>query len=789
MLRNYFLVTLRNLLKNRLYSFINIAGLAIGTTSTILILLWVADEVSYDKFLPKADRLYQVYVNSEFNGSINSWLSVPLPVYEAMKTADSNIARACISDWGSESLITYEDKRLYKESHFVGEEFLEMFEFPLIQGNAEDVLDDPYSIVITESTAKALFGNEDPINKMVTVDNKSLLKVTGVLNDIPDNSSIQFDFLMPWQQNEIISDYIRRNTTEWGDYSFQVFVELTDASKHEETELNIKDMLTENGEDDIDRALFLYPMLRWRLHSNFENGVETGGIIDYVQLFGIIALFILVIACINFMNLATARSERRAKEVGIRKTIGSKRSELILQFLGESLFIALISFVIAVLLAQLLLPFYNELVDKSLFIDYTSKYFWFFALIIVAFTGLVSGSYPAFYLSSFTPIKTLKGSINVGKSATTPRKVLVVVQFCFAILLMAGTTVILKQIYLVKNREIGYDQSRLISIDITDELANNYYALKTELLQSDAVVAMTRSNAPVTAIWSNSFLGWPGKPEDLRVQFATIATEYDYAKTMGIKMLMGREFSEDFKSDTAAIIINKNGLALMNLEEPVIGTQLDLWGEKRTLIGVMDNAIMASPYREVKPLFVVLDPDWISIISLRINKNADLTEALATIESIFKKFNPAYPFDYTFTDVAYQRKFKTINMTSNLASLFAILAIVITGLGLFGLASFTAEQRTKEIGIRKVLGASVPSLIRLMSKEFSQLVIIAFAISAPLAWWLLNIYLERYPIRTQINWWILPVIGIIALVYALLIVSNQAAKAARANPVNSLRNE
>ena len=789
MLRNYFLVTLRNLLKNRLYSFINISGLAIGITSSILIILWVSSEVSYDKFLPKADRLYQVWTMSEFDGTVNSWISVPLPTYEAMKTADNNIARATVSDWGGERLITYKDIRLLKESYYVGEEFLEMFEFPLLIGNAEDVLDDPSSIVITESLAKTLFGDDDPINKMVSVEDESLLKVTGVLKDLPENSSFKIDFLMPWKQYEIVSPWVVRNTTNWGNSSFQVFVELTDPSHHNAVESSVKNMLMDNDpENDMKREFMLYPMLRWHLHSNFENGIEEGGLIDFVKLFSIIAIFILVIACINFMNLATARSERRAKEVGIRKSIGSNRAELIFQFLGESIFIAFVAFVIAILLAQLLLPFYNNLVDKQLFIDYNSIQFYAFAIGIIMFTGLVSGSYPAFYLSSFKPAKTLKGTVSVGKSASSPRKVLVVLQFGFAILLMVGTFVIFKQIEVVKHRELGYDQEKLVAIDYTDELEKNYSVLKQELLQSGVVEAVTRSNAPVTAIYSNNFLGWPGKPEDLRVLFSTVATEYDYAKTMGINMLMGREFSEDFKSDTAAIIINKAGLDLMNLEDP-IGTELDLWGDKRTLIGVMDNVIMGSPYREVKPLFMILDPDWISIVSVRLSKNKEITASMEVVKNIFEKYNPAYPFDYSFADVAFQSKFKTINMTSSLATLFAILAIIITGLGLFGLASYTAEQRTKEIGIRKVLGASVSSLVKLMSTEFSRLVIIAFAISAPLAWYLMDLYLERYPIRTEINWWIFPLTGFIALFYALFIVTNQARRAAKANPVDSLRNE
>ena len=724
MFRNFFLVAIRNLYKNRLYSIINISGLSIGIVCSVLILLWVADETSYDAFHPKSDRLYQVWVNAEYDGQINSWRSVPLPTYLAMKDADANIANSAVSDWGGEHLMRAGDTRILKRAYYVSEEFLEMFEFPLVEGNAEFVLDDPTSIVITESTSEALFGQEDPIGKIIRVNDESDLKVTGVLQDPPKNSSFEFDFLMTWALRESTADWVRESKENWGNYSFQVYLELNDPSLHPSVTDNVKNMLMENGEDDINREFFLHPLRSWRLHSNFEHGVAVGGMNDYVQLFTVIAIFILVIACINFMNLATARSERRAKEVGIRKSIGSKRYELILQFIGESLFLAFLAFLVAMFVVKLVLPLYNDMVDKELFIDYTSPAFWLISLLLIMVTGVVSGSYPAFYLSSFKPVATLKGKISVGKNASLPRKVLVVLQFSVAIVLMVGTMVIFNQIKLVKNRDLGYNQSQLITIEYTEDLANNYDALKTELIQSGAVEAVTRSNSPITSIHSNNFLGWPGKPEELRVIFTTIATEYDYAKTMGIEILQGREFSPDYKSDTSAIIINKAALELMDLEDP-LGTELDLWGDKRTLIGVVDDVLMGSPYLAVKPMFMILNENWIGYITVRLSASNDIQGNLATVKDIFEKHNPAYPFDYAFADEEYQEKFTTINMTSRLATIFSFLAIVITGLGLFGLASYTAEQRTKEIGIRKVLGATVASLVSLMSKDFSRLVVIA----------------------------------------------------------------
>ena len=446
------------------------------------------------------------------------------------------------------------------------------------------------------------------------------------------------------------------------------------------------------------------------------------------------------------------------------------------------------AFAIAILMAQLLLPYYNDLVQKKLFIDYTSSEFWIFSLGMIFLTGIISGSYPAFYLSSFQPVKVLKGKPTIGKGASTPRKVLVTLQFGFSILLIIGTIVIYQQIQLVKGRALGYDQENLMAVSYTKEIEKDYRAIKLELLGSGAVESVTKANSSITDINSNNFLGWPGKPEDLRVIFTTIATEYDYTKTMGIKIIEGRDFSEDFKSDTASILINKAALQLMNLKDP-IGTELDLWGGKRKLIGVVDDVLMGSPYQPVKPMFVILDPGWIDAVTIRLKKTDDLSASINMVKAIFEKYAPAYPFEYRFADVEFQKKFTTINLTSTLASLFASLTIIITGLGLFGLASFTAEQRTKEIGIRKVLGASVPSLVGMMSKDFSRLVIISFALSAPLAWWLLTKYLERYPVRTGIAWWIFPVTGLIALLFAVAIVSTQALRAAKSNPVNSLRSE
>lgn len=789
MLKNFFLISFRNLKKNGLYSIINISGLTIGIVCSVLILLWVGDEISYNKFIPKYDRLFQVWVSGDYDNRINNWRSVPLPTYEAMKSIDSNIKNSVVAGWGSDRLLTVGDIRIIKPGYYVSEEFLEMFEFPLVAGSHNEALKDPMSIVLSASLAKILFGEEDPIGKQVRLEDEGTLQVTAIVKDVPENSSFQFDYLATWKYRETVNEWVKENKTNWGNYSFQIFVELNNASRELDVESSIADLIMEkDGEDGINKHFFLYPMNRWRLYSNFdEKGKESGGRSDYVQLFTAIAIVILVIACINFMNLATARSEKRAKEVGIRKSLGSNRKRLIAQFISESIFITTLAFILAIILTELLLPGYNILVDKELFIDYSSPIFWLSVIGGIVVLGIVAGSYPAFYLSSFKPVQTLKGAVKVGKGATTPRKILVISQFGFSIVLMISTVVIFQQIDLVKKRDLGYDQENLITVELTNDLIDHYEVLKQEVLQSGVAESMTRSNSQVTSISSNNFLGWPGKPESRKVLFTTITSEYDYAKTMGIDILMGRDFSKEFASDSDAIVINKAALELMNLENP-IGTNLDLWGEKRNLIGVIDNVLMGSVYEPVKPMFAILD-NWGGYISIRLKKTNDLQRSLSDLEEIFNKHNPAYPFEYRFMDVEFQEKFTTISLTRKLASIFAALAMIITGLGLFGLAAYTAEQRTKEIGIRKVLGASVRNVMSLMSVDFAKLVLISFVIGAPLGWYLMDRYLNRYTVRVDIAWWILPFVGIIILAFTILIVSGQARKAARANPVSSLRSE
>jgi ABC-type antimicrobial peptide transport system permease subunit len=680
------------------------------------------------------------------------------------------------------------EKRLNKVGLSVSEDFFKVFSFKMSKGDPNTALSDPNSIVLSETTAKNLFGDADPLNQMIKVDNGRELKVTGVVEDTRNKQfSIWFDHLFPYSYYEETQSWVKPNST-WDNNFTQIYVQLQPGTSEAEVNNSIQKLVSENNPKSPTAKLFLHPMSKWRLYSKFENGVNTGGMIEYVKLFTAIAIFVLVIACINFMNLSTARSESRAREVGIRKSVGSRRKELIYQFLGESIIISLIAFLLALVVVELVLPYYNLLVEKHIHINYGNPLLWLSALGIILVTGIFSGSYPAFYLSGFQPVKVLKGKLNLASGGSTPRKILVTLQFGFSIFLIIGTIVIYQQILHVKERDMGYDRENLIQIWTNNELENNFQPIREELVRTGVVKSVCKSNSPVTAIFSNQDVQWQGMPSTSRVAFATIATEYDYTATMGIKLLDGRDFSRDFKSDSSAVLVNQAAVDLMAMKDP-IGRKIK-WGERQLeIIGVMPNVVMDSPYKPVEAMMMIFDPTWSSTVTLRLNKSNDVKSAMDEVEKVFKKLNPNYPFEYRFVDSDFERKFSSINLVSRLAGVFALLAIAITCLGLFGLAAFTAEQRTKEIGIRKVMGASVSSLVALISKDFSKLVIFAFLFAAPIAWWFLNSFLEKYPYRIEIAWWVLAVSGLAALVLALTIVSTQALKAAMSNPTRSLRSE
>lgn len=788
MLRNYFKIAFRSLIKNPSYSAINIGGLAIGLASSILILLWVVDEYSYDNFHTNYSNIYKLYQRQQWAQGIGTGDAMPHPMKEAILAKSSQVKNVVVTNWGEGNMLQVEDAKLNKFGLCASPEFFTVFSFEMVKGNPATALSEPTSIVITESTAKAFFGEEDPINKTIKIDNDREQKVTGVVKDVPRNSFFKFDYVLPFSFYEATQPWVKYTYNNWDNNTFQMYVQLQEGATEADVNNQIINIIKDNNKRAPTAELFLHPMNKWRLYSNFENGKVAGGKIEYVQLFTAIAVFVLIIACINFMNLATARSESRAREVGIRKSIGSRRKELIAQFLGESILVTLIAFVLALALVELLLPFYNQLVNKTISIDYSNPIVWVVATSIVLVLGIFSGSYPAFYLSSFNPVKVLKGKVNVGKGASTPRKVLVTLQFGFSIFLIIGTLVVYQQIEHVKSRDMGYDRENLIHVWTNGEIEGNFQTIRDALVQTGAVRSVCKSNSPITSIFSDNEIKWPGKVGEERVAFSTIATEYDYVETIGVKLLEGRDFSRDFKSDTAAVLINKAALDFMGMKDP-IGQKITYNNQELEIIGVMEDVVMRSPYEPVDPLTMIFSPGWSSSITIRLAKTSDLSGALTKVEEVFKKLNPNYPFEYQFVDEVFERKFSDINLISRLALLFATLAILITCLGLLGLAAFTAEQRTKEIGIRKVLGASVSSLVLLISKDFSRLVLFAFVISAPIGWWFLNNFLARYPYRVQISGWVLVLSGLMALILALIIVSMQAMRAATSNPTKSLRSE
>lgn len=789
MLVNYFKIAIRSLLKHPSFSFINIAGLSTGLACSILILLWVYDEVTFDQYFPKYQNIYKVRLNAVVDKGVTTGESVPYRMKDALLAEDARIKRTVRTNWGEGALLAVGDKKLNKVGLWATESFFDMFDFEMLKGSPR-ALDDPRSIVLTASLAKALFGDEDPLNKTVQVDNAGELKVTGVVADLPENTSFSgYSFFISYGYYELTQSWVANVKDRWENNVSQVYVELQPGTPVGEVDDAIRGMIAERNPDLSNVSLFLHPMSHWRLYSNFTNGKESGGMILYVQLFTGIAIFILIIACINFMNLATARSERRAREVGIRKSIGSRRKDLIFQFLGESILLAVLAFLVAVVLVELLLPMYNQLVSKQLTIDYSSPAFWALGLGLTVATGILAGSYPAFYLSSFNPVQVLKGKVMVSGRSATPRQILVTLQFVFSILLTIAAIVVYQQIEHLRKREVGYDRENLLLIWTTSDIEKNYRPLKTELLASGYAEAMCKSNSPVTAIFSQNTLDdWPGRQEGQRIEFTTIATEYDYTKTLGIRMLQGRDFSPEFPSDTAAIIVNQATVDVLNLENP-IGETVKMWEQTWTIIGVTENILMGSATRAVEPMVMVMSPTWSSTISVRLRPTDNMNETLAGVEAIFRKYNPAYPFEYRFADVEFDKKFATFTMIGRLSNAFTLLTLLITALGIFGLASFATEQRSKEISLRKVLGASVSSLVLLITRDFSRLVLIAFCIAAPLGWYFMNQFLQRYAYRVDISVWVLAAAGLSALALTLAIVSAQALKSAVSNPVEALRSE
>ena len=661
-----------------------------------------------------------------------------------------------------------------------------MFSFPVLGGATENQLSDPSSIVLTASAAKSLFADEDPIGKVIKVDDRIDLTVTAVVMDAPSNSSFSFDCLIPFTTYMNQQHWVKESLSEWSNYSFNLYVEFDEHVDQAQVAEAVRDVIRRNSSEETD--ITFLPMERWRLYSDFKNGKSVSGLIVYVRIFTAIALFILIIACINFTNLATARSEKRAREVGVRKAVGSGRKELVIQFMGETLITAFLSFVVAVGLVEIALPGYNVLVGKSLRIDYANPLWYGAAGLVIALTGFIAGSYPALYLSSFRPATVLKGRLYSGGRGSLPRKVLVATQFFFSIVLIISTTVIYYQLHHLRSRPTGYNVENLLTVPATGNVLQNFEVIKNELLNQNLAETVTSSSSPITAVFSfQGYVNWSGKREGQRASFATVAVNRDYSKTLGIRIVSGRDFSPEF-ADSTSIIVNEAAVAYMGLKDP-IGETVEVFEKKYTIVGVMENVVMLSPTRAVDPTLFIYDPSWISHVTIRLPEHTKMDETLSRIESVFRRHNPAYPFTYRFTDQDFEDKFTNLKRIGYLSNIFSSLAIAISCLGLFGLAAFTVEQRTKEIGIRKVLGATVSHVVILISRDFTRLIAVAFVLATPLAGWLMSDWLSQFEYRIAIEWWIPVVSGIIVFALALSVVSVQALRAAIANPASSLKSE
>jgi len=786
MIKNYFKIAIRNLLRNKGFSAINISGLCIGMASAILILLWIQSELNYDGFHEKKDRIYEMWNKAEFSGKMQCWSTTPKVLARTLERDIPEVERAVRVNWPSNYLLAVGDKKLTVQGNMVDSGFLQMFSFPLKEGNPVTALNDMHSMVVTEKLARKMFGTVDVMGKTINLNNKDNFTITGILKDLPYDSRFNFEYLLPWSYLRSLGE----DDENWSNNSTITYVMLKEHTSLASVAPKVKVLKQRYDKEDPTWELFMYPMKKWRLYSSFRSGVEEGGKIELVKLFGIIAAFILLIACINFMNLSTARSEKRAKEVGIRKVVGAPKSSLIGQFIGESIFISFLAGLLAILVVEISLPGFNSLTGKNLFIHYGDISFWIIGFCFILFTGLLAGSYPAFFLSSFQPIKVLKGTFKSANALVTPRKVLVVLQFTFAIVLIICTLVVKQQISYAQERDSGYNRNNLVYHFLTGDIDKNYSLIKQELIQSGTAVAISKTSAPLTQGWSDSWgFEWAGKQKNDKTDFDRYCADNDIARVAGFEITRGRDFNlTQYPTDSTAVILNESAVKAMGFKEP-IGQIVKDNGIDWHVVGVIKDFILQSPYHPMKPMVIEGSKGWFQTVHVRFNPKNSTAASLKAMEGIFRKYNPAYPFEYHFIDEDYAKKFDDEKRMGTLAVLFAGLTIFISCLGLFGLATYMAENRIKEIGVRKVLGASVTMIAALLSKDFLKLVIISFLIASPLAWWAMDNWLQHYPFRVNIQWWVFAAAGLISMLIAIITVSYQAIKAALASPVKNLRTE
>ncbi|MEM8998675.1 MAG: ABC transporter permease [Bacteroidota bacterium] len=799
MFKNYLKIAWRNLLKNKGYSAINIGGLALGMAVTLVIGLWMNDELTHNRYYKNKDRIAQVFQSQTFNGRTGTGPAIPQPLEPALRDGFAdNFKHITMCSWTQSNYVKYQEKSLSRTGNYMQPNAPELLNLEILKGD-KNGLQKINSIMISESLANALFGNGDPIGKVLKISNQYDLMVTAVYKDIPYNNSFNDTYyIIPWEHYVANAEWIQNSKDNWQNNSFQMFVQIADNNTFERVTNTIIDIKKNSDEEVVqyNPRIFLLPMKDWYLRSNFDEGVQTGGRIRYVWLFGIIGAFVLILACINFMNLSTARSEKRAKEVGIRKSIGSQKGQLIYQFLSESFLVVLFAYVVAIVIVLLSLSGFNDLARKEIAFPWSNTGFWLISIVFILLTALLSGSYPALYLSSFRPVDVLKGTFRAGKYAGLPRKILVVLQFTVSVAFIIGTFIVMQQINHAKNRPVGYNREGLIQVPtFAQDFEDKTDLMRNEFKKSGAVVEMATSSSPTTRIWSNrSGFTWEGKPEGFQEDLAWTEVSAEYAKTLDLKVIEGRDFSRDFASDSLGVLINETAKKYLGMENPVGKFLKDTDDEDpdppMKIIGVVEDMIAQSPYEPVKQGVYVYDRfNNFSYYNLRLNPNKSARQNISVVERVFKEHFPDIPFEYQFVDEEYGEKFAAEERIGSLSGIFTALAILISCLGLFGLTSFVAEQRTKEIGVRKVLGASVFNVWNMLSKDFLKLVIISCFIAVPIAYYVMNGWLQEYPYRVILKWWIFGLAMVGAMGITVLTVSFQAIRAAKQNPVKSLRTE
>jgi ABC-type antimicrobial peptide transport system permease subunit len=796
MFRNYLKIGWRNLIRNKGYSAINIGGLAMGMAVAILIGLWIWDELSFNKNHHNEHRIARVMQHATHDGMTGTSMYMPVPLAaELAKNFENDFEHVVISSFPSDHIISNGNVHFTETGNYMHADAPRMFTLQMQQGTT-DGLKELNSIFLSESLAERIFGAGDPINKLLTIDGKTEVKVTGVYRDLPRNSEFyNVDFIAPWDQYVASNDWLDRVRESWDQSVVQVFVQLVPNAEADIVSGKIKTTIYDRESDQykvFQRRLFLHPMNKWHLYEEFTNGINTGGRIQFVWLFGIIGIFILMLACINFMNLSTARSESRAKEVGIRKAVGSFRTQLISQFFSESLLVAGLGFILSIGLVLLALPQFNQIADKQIGIPWQSVYFWASCLGFTLSTGILAGSYPALYLSSFQAVKVLKGTFRAGSAAAIPRRVLVVLQFTVSIALIIGTVTVYLQIQHTKNRPLGYDNDGLIYLDMkTTEIHDHFESVRDRLISRGAVVEMAESHGPVTRSGPN-IVDWTWKDKDpaFMEQFSAEWVSPEYGKTIGWELLAGRDFSRENISDQTGVIINEAAAEYMKLDDPV-GEVITSEGGAGTftILGVVKNLVVGSPYLPSTPT-LYLPLTWTgNAVTVRLNPKQNTQTALNAIQTVFSESAPASPFEYKFVDEQYAIKFNNEVRIGNLSTVFSFLSVLISCLGLLGMASFVAEQRTRELGIRKILGASTVNLWQMLSKDFVVLVLIACFIAIPISFYLMDNWLQGYAYRTELSVWMFAAVGMGAILMTLSIVSIQTVKAVLGSPVKSLRSE